>query len=151
MPNPGICYSPAWTSESLSSHKTTRRSSKRLTRTCSTTKSARTCLAAYLSDPNCIMVVALAGDLVVGQMRAMIHLHPDRPAELYLDNAGVAPAFQRRGIATRLFAEIARIGKERGCRDVWLGTEADNEAAKAFYRSLALKMEPMVMFHGDLQ
>lgn len=109
------------------------------------------CLADYLSDPNCVMFLALAGKLVVGHMRAMIHHHPDRAAELYLDNLGVAPAFQRRGIATRLFAEVARVGKERGCREVWLGTEPDNEPAKAFYRSLGLKIQPMVMLHGELQ
>lgn len=108
------------------------------------------CLAGYLSDPNCVMFIAIAGELVVGQMRAMIHHHPDQAAELYFDNAGVAPAFQRRGIATRLYAEIARVGKERDCREVWLGTEPDNEPAKAFYRSLGLKMQPMVMFHGEL-
>lgn len=109
------------------------------------------CLAGYMSDPNCVMILAIAGELVVGQIRGMIHRHPDRAAELYFDNAGVAPAFQRCGIATRLFAEIVRVGKERGCRDVWLGTEPDNEPAKAFYLSLGLKMQPMVMFHGELQ
>ena len=103
-------------------------------------------LTCYLEQPNHVMCVAIAG----GQVRAVILTQPDRPPELYFDNAGVAPAFQRRGIATRMFEEIMRVGRERGCHEVWVGTEPDNEPAKALYRSLGLPMQPMVFFEGKL-
>ncbi|MDJ0948067.1 MAG: GNAT family N-acetyltransferase [Alphaproteobacteria bacterium] len=107
-------------------------------------------LARYLDEPNHLMCVAVHDGLVVGQVRAVVHKHPDRAAELYIDNAGVAPAFQRNGIATRLVAEIVRRGRARGCEDVWVGTEPDNEAAVAFYRSLGWEAQPMVSLEAKL-
>ncbi|MET3579212.1 ribosomal protein S18 acetylase RimI-like enzyme [Mesorhizobium robiniae] len=59
-------------------------------------------LAAYLASPGHFMIVALADGVVVGQCAAVIHRHPDKVSELYIDEVGVAPAFQRQGIATRL-------------------------------------------------
>lgn len=55
-------------------------------------------LAAYLASPEHLMVLALSGGEVVGQVAAVIHRHPDLPTELYIDNLGVTPAMQRRGI-----------------------------------------------------
>jgi aminoglycoside 6'-N-acetyltransferase I len=107
-------------------------------------------LASYLDEPNHILCVAVVDGLVVGQARAVVHSHPDKSPELYIDNAGVASAFQRKGIATQMLAEIIQFGKERGCREVWVGTESDNESAKALYHSLGLKMQTVAMFEGKL-
>lgn len=107
-------------------------------------------LASHLDEANHVMCVAVFNDLVVGQLRAVIHKHPDRAPELYIDNAGVAPAFQRKGIAKRLLAEIVRLAKERSGEEMWVGTEPDNEAAIALYRSFGLKLQPMVMLEGKL-
>jgi len=107
-------------------------------------------LTDYLKDPNHFMCVARLDDLVIGQARAMIHRHPDQARELYIDNVGVAPSHQRKGIATRLIEDLIHIGKEHGCHEIWLGTEPDNEPAKALYRSLSMTMEAMVMFHQKL-
>ena len=46
-------------------------------------------LDAYLAQPCHIMYVAIAEGTIVGQVRAIIHKHPDAPAELYVDNLGV--------------------------------------------------------------
>lgn len=107
-------------------------------------------LAAYLDEKNHILCVAVDEGLVVGHVRAIIHHHPDAPPELYIDNAGVTPEFQRQGIAKRLVQEIVAIGRERGCEDIWVGTESDNESAKALYRSFGLDMSVMVMFDGEI-
>jgi ribosomal protein S18 acetylase RimI-like enzyme len=107
-------------------------------------------LAGYLEESNHILCVAVVNGLVVGQVRAIIHKHPDNPAELYIDNAGVAPAYQRQGIAKQLVTEIARLGQQRGCMDIWVGTESDNESAQALYQSFGLDMTDMVMFDGEL-
>lgn len=88
---------------------------------------------AFLSDPSHLMAVAQADDLVVGQIRAMIHRQPDGPTQLYIDNLGVAPAWQRQGIATALLREVSLWGKDHGCRVVWVATEPDNEAALGLY------------------
>ena len=107
-------------------------------------------LAGYLEESNHILCVAVVNGLVVGQVRAIIHKHPDNPAELYIDNAGVAPTYQRQGIAKQLVTEIARLGQQRGCMDIWVGTESDNESAQALYQSFGLDMTDMVMFDGEL-
>ena len=48
--------------------------------------------AAYLAAPGHIMVLAFDGDLVVGQCAGVIHHHPDKVTELYVDEVGTATA-----------------------------------------------------------
>jgi ribosomal protein S18 acetylase RimI-like enzyme len=67
-------------------------------------------LAAYLAEPGHLMIVALAGDEVVAQCAAVIHRHPDKPTELYIDEIGVAPTFRRQGIARQLLDEMFALG-----------------------------------------
>jgi aminoglycoside 6'-N-acetyltransferase I len=92
-------------------------------------------LAAYLSQSGHFMVVALVDGVVVGQCAAVIHRHPDKVTELYIDEIGVAPAFQRRGIARKMLDAMFEIGRENGCEAAWVGTEPDNVAALALYES----------------
>lgn len=91
-------------------------------------------LSAYLAEPGHLMVLALEGDLVVGQCAAVIHRHPDKPDELYIDEVGTASTHLRRGIATAMLVEMFNWGRELGCTEAWLGTELDNAAALALYR-----------------
>lgn len=92
-------------------------------------------LAAYLRQSGHFMIVALADGLVVGQCAAMIHRHPDKASELYIDEVGVSPAFQRQGIARKMLDAMFAIGTEHGCEEAWVGTEPDNLAARALYES----------------
>ncbi|TGT59765.1 GNAT family N-acetyltransferase, partial [Mesorhizobium sp. M2E.F.Ca.ET.166.01.1.1] len=90
-------------------------------------------LAAYLGQPGHFMVIALADDVVVGQCAAVIHRHPDKASELYIDEVGVAPPFQRQGIARKMLDAMFEIGREHGCEESWVGTEPDNGPARALY------------------
>lgn len=109
-------------------------------------------LAAYLAEPGHLLLVALDGDLVVGQCAAVIHRHLDRATELYLDNLGVAPPWQRRGIGTELVRRMFEEGRARGCEKAWVGTEIDNEGANALYASLgAAPAEPFNLHLFDLR
>ena len=92
------------------------------------------CLQAYLADAAHLMLVAVEEGRVVGQCRAVVHLQPDQAPELYLDNLGVAPSHRRQGIARRLVAGMLALGRARGCRAAWVGTEVGNEPARALYR-----------------
>ncbi len=103
-------------------------------------------LAAYLAEPGHVLLVALDEGVVVGQAAAVIHRHPDKPAELYVDEVGVAPAFQRRGIATRLLAALFEIGKGLGCTDSWIATEADNLPARRLYEGFGAPGEPCMVY-----
>ena len=92
-------------------------------------------LAAYLSQSGHFMVVAIVEGVVVGQCAAVIHRHPDKVTELYIDEVGVSPALQRQGIARKMLDAMFEIGRENGCEEAWVGTEPDNVAARALYES----------------
>jgi aminoglycoside 6'-N-acetyltransferase I len=94
-------------------------------------------LAAYLDTPGHLMVVALIGELVVGQCAGVVHRHPDKPTELYVDEVGTASTHRRQGIARAMLEALFEWGRELGCSEAWLGTELDNEAANALYRRFA--------------
>lgn len=104
-------------------------------------------LGAYLASPGHIMVVAVRDGEVVGQVAAVIHRHPDMPDELYIDNLGVTPALHRRGIGRRLVEAVMEIGREQGCTEAWVATEAGNRAARGLYRRLGPKEEAGVAFY----
>jgi len=107
-------------------------------------------LAAYLKEPNHIMIVARNCDMVIGQVLAVIHRHPDKPTELYIDDLAVSEAYQRKGIATQMLNKIFSIGVNRGCEEIWVATEPDNEPAKECYKSLNLTVRTAVVFEGEL-
>jgi aminoglycoside 6'-N-acetyltransferase I len=92
-------------------------------------------LAAYLARPGNLMVLALKHGEIVGQCAGVVHTHPDKPDELYIDEVGTGSAHRRQGIATAMLTELLAWGSELGCEDAWLGTERDNHAANALYRA----------------
>lgn len=92
-------------------------------------------LAAYLAQPGHLMIVALRDGLVVGQTAAVIHRHPDKPTELYVDEVGVTPGLHRQGIARRMLQAMFALGRELGCEEAWVGTEIDNLPARRLYET----------------
>jgi ribosomal protein S18 acetylase RimI-like enzyme len=103
-------------------------------------------LAMYLREPGHLLFVAICEREVIGQARGMIHHHPDKEDELYIDNLGVTPSFQRQQIGMKLIRALLKAGKEQGCREAWVGTEQDNEAARKLYESLGDGGELSVFF-----
>jgi ribosomal protein S18 acetylase RimI-like enzyme len=107
-------------------------------------------LERYLHTPGHLLMVAIADGLVVGQIAGHVHLHIDAEPDLYVDNLGVAPAWQRQGIARRLLEGLRDWGRGHGCAQVWIVTETDNLPAQSLYRSSGLAQTDVVMFsrHG---
>jgi ribosomal protein S18 acetylase RimI-like enzyme len=104
-------------------------------------------LAAFLSAPGHYFIGAFADGMMVGQLAAMVHRHPDlRPTELYVDEVAVAPAFQRRGIAACMLEAAFVLGRELGCAEAWVGTEPENVPAQALYRRRSPRAQPFVMY-----
>ena len=103
-------------------------------------------LAAYVADPSHLMVVAVANGEVVGQARGVIHRHPDQPTELYIDNLGVTPVRKREGIASLLLDDLVAWARSEGCEQAWVGTEPDNEPARALYQGRGSEAETFVMY-----
>lgn len=110
-------------------------------------------LKACLASPGHLLFVALDDGQVVAQAAGMIHRHVDKPSELYVDEVGVSPAWQRRGIANLLMDALFAAGREAGCAEAWLGTEPDNLPARALYdrrKEPAGPAETFVMYLYDL-
>ena len=107
-------------------------------------------LANYLGAAGHLMIIALCGGEVVGQVAAYVHNHPDQASDLYIDNLGVAASLQRHGIARRLVTEVIAWGKSLGCEQAWIVTEPDNDAALGLYEGLGASAEPIVMFSYKL-
>ena len=107
-------------------------------------------LAAYLAEPGHHMIVALRDGEVVAQCAAVLHRHPDKVTELYIDEVGVAPALHRQGIARKMLDAMFALGKSLGCGEAWVGTEPDNLAARGLYESRDAKAVPFVMYEYEM-
>ncbi len=107
-------------------------------------------LEAYLLEPGHLMLLAFDNDVVVGQCAAVVHRHPDKATELYIDEVGTASTHLRQGIATRMLEAMFALGRELGCREAWLGTELDNIEANGLYRKIRGKGETMAYYEFEL-
>jgi ribosomal protein S18 acetylase RimI-like enzyme len=101
----------------------------------------------YLFQPGHMMILAINDGEVVGQCAAVIHRHPDKVTELYIDEVGVGSDYRRQGIARRMMDDMFAWGRSLGCEESWVGTETDNVAAKALYDSYEGEpLQPFVMY-----
>ncbi len=107
-------------------------------------------LRQYLAEPGHLMILAVEDGVVVGQCAAVIHRHPDKVTELYIDELGTAPLHQRQGIGRRMIDATFEWGRELGCKESWLGTELDNVAANALYRSIDGRRDTMAYYEFEL-
>jgi ribosomal protein S18 acetylase RimI-like enzyme len=103
-------------------------------------------LAAYLAEPGHHMLVAIHAGEVVAQLAAVVHRHPDKSAELYIDEVGVTPELRRLGIARRMLDEMLAFGKSLGCEEAWVGAEPDNRPARGLYQSYGVGAQSFVMY-----
>jgi aminoglycoside 6'-N-acetyltransferase I len=102
--------------------------------------------AAYLADTHHHMVVAIRDGITVAQCAGVIYRHPDKAAELFIDEVGVTPTLRRQGIARKLVEEMLARGRALGCAEAWVGTEHDNDAARRLYESFGVEAESFVMY-----
>ncbi|WP_426164347.1 GNAT family N-acetyltransferase [Sandarakinorhabdus sp. DWP1-3-1] len=104
----------------------------------------------WLASPDVVLVVAIVGGRVIGQVQGLILRHPDQPTELYIDNLGVTPAWQRRGVATALVDRLGSIARADGCTAGWVLSEPDNAAARGFYAARNFAAHPTVLYERPL-
>ena len=98
----------------------------------------------FFEDPNHYLVVALDGDLVVGMTSVVKYFHPDKPVEIWINEVGVAPGYQRHGLGTRLLEEVKELGRKLGCAEAWVLTELDNDGGNGLYSRVGSKHENVV-------
>ena len=104
----------------------------------------------FLADPRQHMAVALLEGQVVGMASALHYVHPDKAPELWINEVGVAPSQQGKGIGKRLLETLFARGRSLGCAEAWLGTEEGNVAARRLYAAAGGKQELMVYVTFEL-
>lgn len=58
--------------------------------------------AEFLQDPRHHLAAAIDGDFLVGIASAVHYVHPDKPAQLWINEVAVAPSHHNQGIARLL-------------------------------------------------
>ncbi|MEV0000114.1 GNAT family N-acetyltransferase [Streptomyces sp. NPDC050848] len=97
---------------------------------------------AFLAAQGHLMLIAYTAEgFPAGFVSGIEMLHPDKGAELCLYELSVDEAYRRRGVGRALTEALVAEARERGCYDVWVGVEPDNEAALRTYRSAGAREE----------
>jgi ribosomal protein S18 acetylase RimI-like enzyme len=89
----------------------------------------------FLSRPETTLMVVEVHDGVVGWVYGHELAHPDGERTMLLYALDVAEQYRGRGYGSALVRAFVREASERGCTEVWVLTEHDNEAATAMYSS----------------
>ena len=93
-----------------------------------------TLTAEFLRDPRHHLCVCIQENIVVGFASAVHYVHPDKPSQLWINEVGVTPSLQKKGIAKALLSALLSLGRELGCTEAWVLTDEENTAARALYR-----------------
>ena len=104
----------------------------------------------FLADARHHLIVAIDDDCVVGMVSALHYVHPDKAPQLWINEIGVAPSHQRRGIGRQLLDAALAHGRTLGCTEAWLGTEETNVAARRLYASAGATPEPFMLYEFPL-
>jgi ribosomal protein S18 acetylase RimI-like enzyme len=92
-------------------------------------------VAEFLHDKRHHVAVAIDQGQVVGFASGVHYVHPDKPAELFINEVAVAPSHHRRGIGKAVIGALLQHASGLGCREAWVLTDRSNEAAMHLYAS----------------
>lgn len=104
---------------------------------------------AFLTDPLHRMAVVTEGAEILAFASGTILLHPDQPPSFFVNEVGTREAHQRRGHAKVALTALMDEARAMGCQGIWLGTEAENTAARALYRRLGGEEVPFIGYGWD--
>jgi [ribosomal protein S18]-alanine N-acetyltransferase len=102
--------------------------------------------AEFLADERHVLLVAYDGDAAIGFVSGVFVTHPDKGTEMFLYELGVTQQRRREGTGRTLVQALATVARDRSCSGMWVGVDADNEAALATYESAgAHAVDPVVI------
>jgi len=105
-------------------------------------------LARLLASDTFIALAAVAGDEVVGGLAAyVLPKFEQARSEVYIYDLAVAEAHRRRGIASRLIAELQRSAAARDACVIFVQADYGDDAAIALYTKLGAREDVM---HFDI-
>jgi GNAT superfamily N-acetyltransferase len=105
-------------------------------------------VAEFLADDRHHLAVAVEQGWVIAFASGVHYIHPDKPAELWINEVGVAPSHQGRGVGKAVIRALLQHGEKLGCREAWVLTDRSNRAAMRLYASTGGQEAPhdQVMF-----
>ncbi|MDP3741354.1 MAG: AAC(3)-I family aminoglycoside N-acetyltransferase [bacterium] len=106
-------------------------------------------LKSLLSKDNFIVLVAFAGDLVVGGLAAyVLEKFEQERKEVYIYDLAIAENHRRRGIATGLINHLKRIAGEIGAYVIYVEADRGDEPAIKLYESFGTRED---VHHFDIE
>jgi ribosomal protein S18 acetylase RimI-like enzyme len=104
--------------------------------------------AEFARDPRHHLAIALDAGVIVGMASGVHYVHPDKPPQMFVNEVGVSPAHEGRGVGRRLVGALLERARTLGCTEAWVLTDTDNVAAQRMYRAAGGVEEPSrpVMF-----
>jgi ribosomal protein S18 acetylase RimI-like enzyme len=101
--------------------------------------------AEFLADPRHHIAVAIDAGVVVAFASGVHYVHPDKPAQLFINEVATAPGFRQRGLGKAVLETLLGAGRALGCSEAWVLASPTNLAAQALYTGLA----PSEVEHGS--
>jgi ribosomal protein S18 acetylase RimI-like enzyme len=98
--------------------------------------------AEFLNDPRHHIVVGLDTGQVVGFVSAVHYIHPDKAAELWLNEVSVATTHQDRRVGRRMLKDMLALGRPLGCRCARVLSDRANTPAMRLYAAAGGVAEP---------
>jgi aminoglycoside 6'-N-acetyltransferase I len=90
----------------------------------------------FLRDPRHHIAAAVETGRVVGFASAVHYVHPDKPAQLWINEVAVAPTHRQQGLGKALLTALFDVGRQLDCTEAWVLTDRANQPAMRLYSSL---------------
>jgi aminoglycoside 6'-N-acetyltransferase I len=105
-------------------------------------------VAEFLGDERHHLAVAVDRGQVIGFASGVHYVHPDKLPELWINEVGVAPSHQARGVGKAVVQTLLQHARGLGCGEAWVLTDRSNRAAMRLYASTGGQEAPndQVMF-----
>jgi len=95
----------------------------------------RAATARFLAASGHHLLIAYDGPTPIGFVSGIETVHPDKGAEMFLYELGVAESHRRRGVGRALVERLAGIARSLDCYGMWVATDDSNTAALATYET----------------
>jgi len=90
----------------------------------------------FIQCPRHTLALAVEDDVVIGMASGFEYFHPDKKRQFFINEIGVTPVHQRKGIGRRLIRFLLDHAIRLGCCYAWLGTETTNIAGNKCFSSV---------------
>lgn len=102
----------------------------------------------FLAHPDHHLIAAIADGAMIGFVSAVTYLHPDKPVECWINEAGVGETWQRRGVGRKLLMATLAHAWSCDCESAWVLTHSSNRAARGLYAACGGESTPAAR-HGE--